>query len=62
MFASYKLIGLLFISIIYVVNTEGDIFTSIGEMVNLVETEAKIADHLEYFLSKQMEKINSARQ
>ena len=43
------------------VNTEGDIFTSIDEMVNLVETEAKIADHLEYFLNKQMEKINSAR-
>lgn len=57
----YKSIGLLFISIIFMVNTEGDIFTSIDEMVNLVETEAKIADHLEYFLNKQMEKINSAR-
>lgn len=54
--------NIILIVLITVKITYSEVFTSTGEMVKLVQTEAQVTEHLEYFLNKHLQEIQKAKQ
>jgi hypothetical protein len=54
--------SLFLVVVLLITNARGDLFTSLGQMTKLVETEVHVTNYLKKFIDYQHNKLDEARE
>jgi hypothetical protein len=60
-FLPFVLNFILFFSLLLNQNVNGEIFTSVGQMITLVKTQQTVTQHLEDFIKSHEKSLNEAK-